>query len=323
MKVSVIIPVYNVEPFVERCIRSLLEQTLQEIELIVVDDCSPDNSVAIIQRIVEEYPHRLVKFVVHETNKGLPAARNTGLQIATGEYIFHCDSDDFVEPDMLKTLYDAAREKDADIVWCDWFLSFEKNERYMKQPQYASSMEALKGMLSGVMKYNVWNKLIRRKLYTDYAVSFPAGYGMGEDMTVIKLFAYAQTVAYVPKAFYHYVKLNTTAFSNTYSEKHLVELKHNVQDVLYFLTDRYGEALKIEMAFFKLDVKFPFLISDDKKRYDLWTTWYPEANSYIMQHKNVGVRRWLLQLLAAKGQFGLIRFYYRFVHKFVYGIIFR
>ena len=323
MKVSVIIPVYNVEPFVERCIRSLLEQTLQEIELIVVDDCSPDNSVAIIQRIVEEYPHRLVKFVVHETNKGLPAARNTGLQIATGEYIFHCDSDDFVEPDMLKTLYDAAREKDADIVWCDWFLSFEKNERYMKQPQYASSMEALKGMLSGVMKYNVWNKLIRRRLYTDYAISFPAGYGMGEDMTVIKLFAYAQTVTYIPKAFYHYVKLNTTAFSNTYSEKHLVELKHNVQDVLYFLTDRYGEALKTEMAFFKLDVKFPFLISDDKERYDLWTTWYPEANSYIMQHKNVGVRRWLLQVWAAKGQFGLIRFYYRFVHKFVYGIIFR
>ena len=142
-------------------------------------------------------------------------------------------------------------------------------------------------------------------------------------MTIIKLFAYAQTVAYIPKAFYHYVKLNTTAFSNTYSEKHLVELRHNVQDVLCFLTDRYGEALKTEMAFFKLDVKFPFLISDDKKRYDLWTTWYPEANSYIMQHKNVGVRRWLLQVWAAKGQFGLIRFYYRFVHKFVYGIIFR
>lgn len=323
MKVSVIIPVYGVERFVERCIRSLLEQTLQEIELIVVDDCSPDNSVAIIQRVVGEYPHRLVKFITHETNKGLPAARNTGLAIARGEYIFHCDSDDFVEPDMLETLYDAAKEKDADIVWCDWFLSFEKNERYMKQPQYASSMEALKGMLSGVMKYNVWNKLIRRRLYTDYAISFPAGYGMGEDMTVIKLFAYAQTVAYIPKAFYHYVKLNTTAFSNTYSEKHLVELKHNVQDVLCFLTDRYGEALKTEMAFFKLDVKFPFLISDDKKRYDLWTTWYPEANSYIMQHKNVGVRRWLLQVWAAKGQFGLIRFYYRFVHKFVYGIIFR
>ena len=269
MKVSVIIPVYGVERFVERCIRSLLEQTLQEIELIVVDDCSPDNSIAIIQRVVGEYPHRLVKFITHETNKGLPAARNTGLAIARGEYIFHCDSDDFVEPDMLETLYDAAKEKDADIVWCDWFLSFEKNERYMKQPQYAFSMEALKGMLSGVMKYNVWNKLIRRRLYTDYAISFPAGYGMGEDMTVIKLFAYAQTVAYIPKAFYHYVKLNTTAFSNTYSEKHLVELKHNVQDVLCFLTDRYGEALKTEMAFFKLDVKFPFLISDDKKRYDL------------------------------------------------------
>ena len=323
MKVSVIIPVYGVERFVERCIRSLLEQTLQEVELIVVDDCSPDNSVAIIQRVVEEYSHRLVKFITHETNKGLPAARNTGLAIARGEYIFHCDSDDFVEPDMLKTLYDAAKEKDADIVWCDWFLSFEKNERYMKQPQYASSMEALKGMLSGVMKYNVWNKLIRRKLYTDYAVSFPAGYGMGEDMTVIKLFAYAQTVIYIPKAFYHYVKMNTTAFSNTYSEKHLIELRHNVQDIIRFLTDKYGDELKTEIALFKLDVKYPFLISDDKGKYNLWKTWYPEANSYIAQTKNMGVRRWLLQLLATKGQFGLIRFYYRFVHKFVYGIIFR
>ena len=314
---------YNVERFVERCIRSLLEQTLREIELIVVDDCSPDQSIAIIQKVTKEYPDRFIRIISHETNKGLPAARNTGLKIATGEYIFHCDSDDWIESDMLERLYQTAKKKNADIVWCDWFLSFDKNERYMKQPQYTSSMEALKGMLSGAMKYNVWNKLILRELYTANNISFPAGYGMGEDMTILKLFACAQTVTYLPKAFYHYVKLNTTAFSNTYSEKHLSELQHNVQDVLCFLSAKYGNELKTEMAFFKLDVKFPFLISDDKKKYNLWKTWYPEANPYIKQNRNVSMHRWLLQLLAMKGQFWIIRLYYRFVHKFIYGIIFR
>lgn len=323
MKVSVIIPVYGVEAFIERCMRSLLEQTQQEVEFIVVDDCSPDKSIAIARKVVSEYPNRSVRFISHDANKGLPAARNTGLEVATGEYVFHCDSDDWVEPDMLETLYRAAEEAKADIVWCDWFLSFEKNERYMVQPQYATPTDALKGMLSGTMKYNVWNKLVKRELYTANAISFPSGYGMGEDMTVIKLFACAQTVTYIPKAFYHYVKLNASAFSNTYSEKHLMELRHNVEDIQCFLTDRYGEMLKAEMQFFKLDVKFPFLISDDKKKYDLWKTWYPEANSYILQNKNIGMRRRVLQLLAAHGQYWMIRLYYRVVHKFVYGVIFR
>lgn len=323
IKVSVIVPVYKVESFIGRCMRSLMEQTLQDVEFIVVDDCSPDNSISIAKQVAGDYPDRLVTFIVHEVNKGLPAARNTGLAVAKGEYVFHCDSDDFVEADMLEGLYEKAESENADIVWCDWFLSFEKNERYMKQPHYDSAMGALKGMLSGVMKYNVWNKLVRRELYTVNAISFPTGYGMGEDMTMIKLFACAKTVAYLPKAFYHYVKLNALAFSNTYSDKHLVELRHNVQDTLCFLEARYGDRLRTEMEFFKLDVKYPFLISDDSRRHELWKSWYPEANVYISRNKNVSVRRRILQQLAANGQYWLISFYYKFVHKFIYGLIFR
>lgn len=323
IKVSVIVPVYKVESFIGRCMRSLMNQTLQEVEFIVVDDCSPDNSISIAKQVAGDYPERLVTFIVHEVNKGLPAARNTGLAMAKGEYVFHCDSDDFVEADMLEALYGKAKSENADIVWCDWFLSFEKNERYMKQPHYDSAMAALKGMLSGVMKYNVWNKLVRRELYTANGISFPAGYGMGEDMTMIKLFACAENVAYLPKAFYHYVKLNATAFSNTYSEKHLVELRHNVQDTLCFLEARCGDKVKTEMEFFKLDVKYPFLISDDKRKYRLWETWYPEANQYMKLNKNVSLRRRVLQLLAERKQFWLIGLYYKLVHKFIYGIVYR
>lgn len=113
MKVSVIVPVYKVEKFIERCAISLFSQTLQDVEFIFVDDASPDNSVQIVQKCIREYPHRESQTVIltHEKNMGLPAARNTGLAVAKGEYIFHCDSDDFVEPDMLEQLYNTAKKK--------------------------------------------------------------------------------------------------------------------------------------------------------------------------------------------------------------------
>lgn len=325
IKVSVIIPVYKVEIFIGRCIRSLMEQTLQETEFIIVDDCTPDNSISVAQKIIKEYPERegQVRIIRHEVNQGLPAARNSGLAIATGEYVFHCDSDDFVEPGMLEQLYQVAKNEDADIVWCDWMLSFGQNERYMKQPSYVTPMEALKGMLSGVMKYNVWNKLVRHRLYVDNQISFPTGYGMGEDMTMINLFACAKKVAYVPGGYYHYVKLNSGAFSNTYSERHLKELHHNTDKTLAFLKNKFGEALTSEMEFFKLDIKYPFLITDDKRKYELWETWYPEANPYIGLNKNVSARRRMLQLLAVKKQFWLVSLYYKLVHKFIYGIVYR
>lgn len=324
MKVSVIVPIYKVEPFIARCARTLMEQTLSDVEYIFVDDASPDGSISILRKVLADYPQRLdyVKILTHAENKGLPAARNTGLDAAKGEYIFHCDSDDFVESDMLEQLYNEGKRKKADIVWCDWWLSFAKNERYMKQPVYSTAMEALKGMLSGVMKFNVWNKLIRRDLYTDSKVKFPEGYGMGEDMTVIRLFARADNVAYLPKAFYHYVKLNAGAFSKTYSKRHLEELQHNVMALLVDLQQLFGNQLEKEMAFFKLDVKYPFLITDDFTKYKLWHSWYPEANQYIMRNKQLSLRSRCLQWLAWKHQDWAIWLYYKCIHRLIYGLIY-
>lgn len=324
-KVSVIIPIYKVELFIERCVVSLMEQTLNEVEYIFVDDASPDGSVNILREVVERYPSRkdCVKIITHSENKGLPAARNTGLAEATGEYIFHSDSDDFVELDMLESLYNKAKECDADVVWCDFFLSFETNERYMKQPSYSTPNDALKAMLSGAMKYNVWNKLVKRSLYIDNNISFPAGYGMGEDMTMMMLFANARKVAYVPRAFYHYVKLNTGAFSQTYSDRHLVELKHNVQRIMDYMQVKFGSDIEQELAFFKLDVKFPFLITDDSRKYRVWQEWYPEANKYIGKNKLISARSNALQWLAWKGQFWVVKLYYILINKFIYGVIYK
>ena len=153
----------------------------------------------------------------------------------------------------------------------------------MKQPEYTTAMDALKGMLAGSMKYNVWNKLIKRELYQRYLIKFPEGYGMGEDMTIIMLFAHAKKIKYISSAFYHYVKLNTNAFSQTYSQRHLIELKHNTLRIVKFIQNKFGHTLDKELAFFKLEVKFPLLITGNKKKYKLWKEWYPEANHYILQ----------------------------------------
>ena len=325
-KVSVIIPLYGVEKFIEKCAHSLLKQTLREVEFIFVDDATPDHSISILKEVVKLYPQRErdVKIITHQVNKGLPSARNTGLSHAKGEYIFHCDGDDFVEPDMLQVLYESVQRQQADIVWCDWFLSFEKNERLMKQPEYASAKEALKAMLSGAMKYNVWNKLVRHSLYVDNDIHFPDGYGMGEDMTMMLLFARAKKVAYVPQAFYHYVKLNTGAFSQTFSEKHQVALKYNVTRTSNYLREVFGKELDHEIAFLQLEAKFPFLImSGSSKFYRLWKEWYPEANPYILKNLHICKRNRWLQWCAWKGQFWLVWLHYQLIIKVVYGIIYR
>ena len=324
--VSVIIPIFKVRNFIERCVCSLFEQTLTDVEYIFVDDASPDDSIDILKACIERYPERKeqVRILVHEQNQGLPAARNTGLAVATGEYVFHCDSDDFVEKEMLEEMYRAAKEKEADMVYCDFYLSFEKNERYMSNPAYETAEDMFKqGLLGGNMKYNVWNKLVRRILYTDNDITFPAGHAMGEDMTMIRLAACAKSVAYVPKAFYHYVKLNANAYSATMSERHKVDIRYNVDQTVGFLQNRFGDALDREIAFFKLNTKLPFLITDDQAQYEVWKEWWPEANKYICENKQQPLRTRMVQWFAANGQFWAVKLYFKVVYKLVYGVIYK
>lgn len=325
IKVSVIVPIYNVEKFITRCVDSLFEQTLSDVEFIFVDDATPDKSMDMLLHSIDNHPQCKDKVVIlhHAENKGLPAARNTGLAVAKGEYIFHCDSDDFMDARMLEDLYQSAKEDGADIVWSDWYLSFANRERYMKQPSYSDVKETVRAMLSGVMKYNVWNKLVKRSLYVDNGVKFPDGYGMGEDMTMIMLFAYAKKVKYIHKAYYHYVKINSNAFSQTYSDKHLQELRFNVDRIIAFVERTFGNEFKKELAFMKLEAKFPFLLSGNQNKLDTWKKWYPEANAYIMQNKNLSLRSRLLQWCASKEYWSPVKLYSWIFNRIIYGIVYR
>ena len=323
--VSVIIPVYNVENYIERCVRSLFEQTQSNIEYIFVDDCSPDQSMEILHRLIEAYATKnlSVKIITHEKNRGLPTARNSGLKAASGEYVFHCDSDDWVEKDAMERMVRAAQTCQADIVWCDWFLSFRNNERYMKQKGKETPIDCIKAMLSGRLKYNVWNKLVKRSLYVDNQVTFPDGWGMGEDMTMIRLFSYATKVCYLPAALYHYVQINASSFTKMTSAAHWSHVYSNANQTIEFIKNRYGSELEEELQFFKLNIKLPLLISNNINWHRWWTEWYRDANRYINRNKMFSLRIRLLQLAAAKGNFSIVKLHYYFVTKVVYGLIYK
>ncbi len=323
IKVSVIVPIYGVERFIERCVESLMKQTLHDIEFVFVNDATKDGSIEVLKSVLDKYPSRrsYVKIINHETNKGLPTARNTGLKYASGEYIYHCDSDDYLDDNMLKKMYNEAASNDADFVWCNWYQSYEHSETYVYEPKYDCPVEVLKGMLGGRMKYNVWNKLIKRHLYLNYAITFPDGYTMGEDMTIIMLMPFIKKVSYINQALYHYTSWNSDAITRNYSQEHLCALYYNTLRVSNFIEKYYGNSLASEIASFKLASKWILLFDKDlRNKFKLWQEWFPEANVNIMTNKYVCKRIKFIEWAAWKNQYWIIWLHYWLIIRFVYGL---
>jgi len=142
-------------------------------------------------------------------------------------------------------------------------------------------------------------------------------------MTMIQVAACSNKVVHVQEALYHYVKLNAGAYSNTISEKHLTDIRFNMDRTVAFLQDKYGDSLDKDIAYFKLSNKLPYLISDDEAQYKIWKEWYPEANKYVLSNKETPLRIRLLQWAASKNMFWLVKLHYKFIYKFVYGVMYR
>ncbi|MFQ9799563.1 MAG: glycosyltransferase family 2 protein [Clostridia bacterium] len=165
-KVSVIIPVYQVENYLERAVDSVLEQTLSEMEIILVDDGSEDTSPQICDRYAREYPDRIR--VIHKENEGLGMARNTGVRAAVGEYIAFLDSDDTVEPEMYEELYERAVEENYDMVMCDVKIIYVEEDRSVVVSTYSSEEIDLSDYIANGnnITYSV-NKLYSRRIWEE------------------------------------------------------------------------------------------------------------------------------------------------------------
>ena len=204
-KISIIVPVYKVEKYLSKCIESILAQTFQDFELILVDDGSPD----LCGDICEEYALKDSRIkVLHKENGGLSDARNAGIELAQGEYLAFIDSDDYVAPDMYETLYSLAQEYQAEIAVCNAVLVDETVEPVYKDSSelyVMKSEEALKQMIfNRLFAVNAWNKIYRRELFS--GIRYPKGMLYEDFATTYKLIDRCKSIVYTPSQKYAYVQ---------------------------------------------------------------------------------------------------------------------
>lgn len=238
-KVSILVPIYGVEKYIERCAISLFEQSYDNIEYIFVNDCTKDKSIDILKSVIAHYPNRrdAVKIIKHECNRGLAAARNTAVAAATGDFVMHVDSDDWLETTAVEQCVLKQRVTDADIVTMDAKVWWPKYIAYYKTPEFSSPDVLLKEMLRRHVIWNVWGRLIRRSLYSDYNIKTIEGCNMGEDAQVmIPLVCYSGKVTSVCEVLYNYDSTIVSSYSATFSVKKFSQVWQTIDHIYAFIS---------------------------------------------------------------------------------------
>ena len=281
-KVSVIVPIYNAEKYIERCLISLFEQTLKDIEYIFVNDCTPDASMQILQSLLERYSHRRNQVIIidHKKNEGQAGARASGMKAMTGEYMIHCDPDDWVDKDIYEILYTEAINSNSDIICCNWCI--EKNNTTIKQKiGYASSPQ--KSLIECRYNPSLWNKLIRTEIIKNNSIYPYSGINCGEDLNVvIRSFHYAKSLKYVDIYPYHYMMDNTNSITHTNHKKQFyLSHKPNVENICNFLEDNDVDNNYIILKNYIKFIEKYGLISKSCKDFNLWCKTWPECHKYI------------------------------------------
>ena len=198
-KVSIIVPIYNVEKYLERCIESLIEQTLEDIQIILVNDGSTDNSGKIAKEYAIKHQDKII--YLEKENGGLSDARNYGIPYATGEYIAFLDSDDYIDKEAYKEMYNKAKQENADYVECDFVWEYPNKLKEDKQIEYKNKKEML-----AFVRVVAWNKLIKREIIEKNNLKFPKGLRYEDVEFTYKLIPHLTKVSYVDKCFIHYTQ---------------------------------------------------------------------------------------------------------------------
>jgi glycosyltransferase involved in cell wall biosynthesis len=280
---SIIAPIYGVEKYIVKCADSLLGQTYDDIQFIFVNDGTKDDSIVLLEKLIaEKYIHRKDRIViVDKRNEGLPAARKTGMKYATGDYILHVDSDDWVEKDMVERIAAKAKETDSDVIYFDFYKEYSTRSKLDREKEYTSStkMKFIWGLFNYKAYGYVWNKCVKRTVYTQNDIVFPL-FGMHEDIFLMsQLLFHAESIVHLPAALYHYRRDNPGSISSAKrksrrrdSAMNMMHLYECYKDDLYNspIRDSYGEILfrtgwlsiRYGFDFFK---KYPYLAHNIRK----------------------------------------------------------
>ncbi len=224
-KVSIIVPVYGVERYIERCSRSIFEQTYQNLEFVFVDDCSPDRSIEVLKNVMEAYPKRkdFVRIVKHERNRGAAASRNTGLTNSKGEFVFYVDSDDWIELDAVELLVNAQLLCDSDIVYGKYLIYENDEPRLLKAKEYSDKKGFVLQMMQRTWDHFLAGRLIRRSLFVSNNLYCKEGLNVAEDRYIMTMLAYyAHSFDSVEQVVYNYERRNSDAATNTKEAKRVL-----------------------------------------------------------------------------------------------------
>ena len=281
--VSVIIPVYQVEPYMARCARSLFGQTLEDIEFLFIDDCSTDRSIAVMREVLEEFPRRKDQVTVFRMpqNSGQAAVRMQGMALARGEYVIHCDSDDYVDVNAYATLYAKARAEDLDIVTCNFAV--EQDGRTLERVR--GECTSVARMLEGKERWNLFSKMTRRSLLEGLAAPVADN---GEDMVIaVQTLLKARRTGHVDQTLYFYC-FRENSITNAAGREALAarweSLLKNARFLIGLLENEYGyTGDEPEIVFFKYKCRrMLHTVVHIPEYYRRWKDTFPEVDRKIL-----------------------------------------
>lgn len=248
IKVSVIVPVYNVEKFIDKCLNSIVNQTLKEIEIIVVNDGSPDNSQKIIDKYVKKYPEKVQSFI--KENGGQGSARNLGIEKAKGEYIGYVDSDDFIEKDMYKKLYNKAKEDNYDIVVCGNYNVSEDYKTKNIDTFINNYNTDLENIIFGKMA--VWNKIYKKEILVENKLKFKEKVWYEDLAFTLKAIINSNSFAFINEPLYDYLIREGSTMNNSNVKRNL-EIFDAFDDILSYIKHNKKEEYFNKIEFLAID----------------------------------------------------------------------
>lgn len=217
MTVSILVPFYQVAPFIERCARSVLGQTYPDIEYLFIDDHSTDDGPDILRKTLEDYPDRkdAVRIIRNERNLGLASSRNLAVRECRTDFLLWVDADDWISPDAVEKLIARQAQDDADIVSGKVLKVYNGNTKPFPIVSPSSKTDTIIGFLDHSIAWCIWGRLIRKTLYSDNGVQCLEGINYNEDYQVIpRLFYFAEKVADIPSVIYYYGTGNPASYTS-------------------------------------------------------------------------------------------------------------
>lgn len=254
--VSLMIPVYGAEAYIERCIRSVLEQTYDHLEVIVVNDATPDGSIALLERLIQGHRRAGAFRIIHQsTNRGVAAARQTALEVSRGEYLMWLDSDDYLaDKQIISNWIELALSSGAELVSADYIADYKRRERYFSVKPYTDPRAFALGILRGETQGFMWNKLIKRSaLAQGYWIE---GENILEDVAILlpTLLAMKGKVAHLPLPATHYIQYNEHSLVTKMNRRKIDEVARGLRRIRSFLQTTQDKELIEAGAFFQTNM---------------------------------------------------------------------